>query len=370
MKRFALVLTTTVCGILMFSSSGNSQDLGRIPGLTKPSRTENACLQSQLGAIDHIDSVGTGYEVGQFCAEGHFSITCQPKSSGGSVIVSNLPADIFGCSVSVLQDNGTFSLPCKVEKSECSVAKDQSAILVILDDSGSMSSSNSGKIRGEACRKLVNTLQDEDIVMVASFSQNSPSAGLKKLRVLSDFGSERSASLKACGTLISSGGTPLYQSVNEGLTNLIAKAKTTYTEASFSMLLLSDGVPDSNDIEKEAAIKNAKELNVPIYTVGLGVAAGSNPTAVTVLQELSQFSKGSYVAANKAEELEQVFKSIAGLSTEGRCRIEAKIDLNIQKLNSGDTLSGNIFVNGAKSPFTFKVPEPITLDQTAVACFQ
>ena len=83
-----------------------------------------------------------------------------------------------------------------------------------------------------------------------------------------------------------------------------------------SVILLTDGNDNIGLIEPLAAARRAKEIEIPVYTIGLGVPGlGSvgdeaKPANFDVLKRISRTTGGKFFAAEDREALEDVYKEI------------------------------------------------------------
>jgi len=356
-------------------------------------------------AIDSVTTIGVALSADSFCTSGDFSVILQPRNSAGQVVISDqLQVACHGARV------GQDTIACTIQDVTCTEGSDgtgqRTVALVILDDSGSMASSDPEKQRRDACADFVASLGPEDVVAIGDYgpsaSTGSVDKGTAKLRVLQDFTGDKALAMAACQLTKNSGGTPLYEAVQEGVDQMLVEAKKTYGDSQYSMLLLSDGKP-SSDTHRQDALDAAQRESVPIYTVGLGpasegamsetfqacetdAACGSegaclpsasgsdkscflpdfDPEAVKVLQELANETSAAYAAASNPSALEHLFKNVSSAVREGKCTARARLELK-EALGIGNIVRGTLTVGGAgaEAKYEFSVPLP---DDSATYC--
>jgi hypothetical protein len=309
--------------------------------------------------IDEVDSIGVGVSGDQFCSDGTFTITVQPKDAEGNLI-EPLPEEL-SCTARA----GEAEVDCSIEGVTCDpggdAASERTVVLVIVDDSGSMDDNDPDGLRKEACTSFVDQLGPTDVVAITDFGNGgtSPASALQTVQGLTE---DKALARAACESLVSGPtGTPIYGSVVDAANVFFPAAKEQFGDkVNFSVLMLSDGEPDSDTSDRDTALAAIADAKFPIYTVGLGPAAegfdGSNPTAITTLQELSQNSRGAYASSVAPEGLGGLFEQIGSVVREGSCTVSAA--LHADAFASGDLVEGQLnFSNGdVSTDFSFNVP--------------
>jgi hypothetical protein len=239
------------------------------------------------------------------------------------------------------------------------------SIGVILDDSGSMGSSDPKRMRKDATVSFLNTLGADDRVLLTDYGKSGndlrdllcvSEGGAKCTPPEAKFSSDKAALIKATELIANGGGTPLYESCVQ-MTPLVDTQKGVRR----GMLLLSDGRPNSES-KRQACHDAAKAAQIPVFTVGLGPAAEGDarvdPRAVKVLRELSTETGGSYASANDPAQLDGLFQNMGAALAKGSCRTSAKVR-GFDKLEPGSKVTGEITIGnkGARSTFEFVTPE-------------
>ena len=192
---------------------------------------------------------------------------------------------------------------------------------ILLDNSGSMSSSDPNEMRADAAQlfwEAVLPVNSANRVSFLDFGAGSTDA-FSYTRLLQTWTADQSALEAQLAEVGPFGGTPLYESVEE-TANWIASS-TTASSTNRVLLVLSDGQPNST-AQRESAIAAANAAGITIHTVGLGPAsdAASNysTAAVAAARELAERGGGVYSSATDAFALASIFQTLAQVSGQGQ----------------------------------------------------
>lgn len=162
-------------------------------------------------------------------------------------------------------------------------------IVILIDESGSMSSSDPNGIRKDAAKKLSNAMGTADKAAVVAFDSSA--------RLLTGFTSDKSVIDNAIDQAGENGGTDMYN----GLSVCFDLFNGT-SSANRVIVLLTDG--DSyGSFDYETA---AKDKGVKIYTVGLGEDVNEEE-----LQDIANRTGGKYYFADIAEDLLEIYDDLA-----------------------------------------------------------
>lgn len=212
--------------------------------------------------------------------------------------------------------------------------------VAVIDDSGSMSSSDPDGKRKDATKALLDSLCEStsNIFGLFDFGAGMNLSFTETRDLLTADASTVSGTppYVACSSenvtagkkaidnqITDSGGTPLYESVLEVCNDVVAKsAKDAVCEGkSKAMVVLSDGQPNSTD-SKTAAEDCVKNNSIATATVGLGpgseLDASKDDEAVTALKSLATAGSGVYAAATDASALTPIFDTIGSAVTNGQ----------------------------------------------------
>lgn len=203
---------------------------------------------------------------------------------------------------------------------------DNIQIVFALDESGSMGWNDRSDIRHQATRDFIDELSAEDEASIVSFSGNGT--------LIQEFTTDKDLLKSAVGRT-----SPLRTSIYLGFEVALDQFSEISSGEEVSqryVFLLTDG--EGSYTNKDKFIKEAKDKNVVIYTVGLG----DDPDSQT-LAEISNATGGKYVHSNNADELFAVFSQISGEITDYNKDSDEDMinDYYEKKLNSGELRLGD-----------------------------
>ena len=178
------------------------------------------------------------------------------------------------------------------------------AVALVLDVSGSMVG-QALKDAQVAAARFLDRLSSNDQAALVAFSEGvNPDPGQLKADKEYGFTHELKVLYDAVEGLEAGGGTELYNALQKAIA-LTAQLP----EGHRAILLLSDGVNDPANVgDPETPIQMAKELNVPIFTIGLGYHTDED-----YLTRLANETGGLVRFAPRSSELAQTFKEIADM---------------------------------------------------------
>lgn len=174
------------------------------------------------------------------------------------------------------------------------------AMALVLDTSGSMKGAI--ETAGRAASSFANLVRPEDEIMVLTFSD--------RVQVAETFSKDKEAVKRAIGAIKARGNTALYDAAWQAVRSFDDKAGRK------AVILLTDGKDDDGTgkpLSKKTAddvIAAAKEINVPLFTIGLG-----SEIDVPVLQKIASESGGQYFASPSAEDLASLYEHIGAQLT-------------------------------------------------------
>lgn len=161
-------------------------------------------------------------------------------------------------------------------------------IVFLIDESGSMSSSDPGRIRADVAIELTDNLGSTDKAAVIAFDDGT--------RLLTDFTSDKDVIKEAINQVGDYGGTDMYLGLERSFELFEGEATT-----SRYIVLLTDG--ESYGYYDYATA--AEEKDVVIYTVGLGSYVND-----TELEEIATTTGGKYYFADAPEDLFEIYEEI------------------------------------------------------------
>ncbi len=170
------------------------------------------------------------------------------------------------------------------------------ALCALLDDSGSVASTDPQEERYRSLLALIDELPDNVALCVDQFNQ----------RVLNGFSDDKAVVKQAIHAHRSAdGGTPLYESILRNLKQL-----ATASTPNRLLIVFCDG--NANTTLMEEAIALAQQHQIVIHTVGLNL-----DPKYTHFRELPRHTQGVYVPVEQASELSQHFQRLGKISTRG-----------------------------------------------------
>ena len=168
------------------------------------------------------------------------------------------------------------------------------SLALVIDTSGSMEGAAIERAR-EACQTLVDSLQDGDRVAIVTFGTSARSV----VAAQTITSKVREDAKKAIREIRAEGTTNLAGGLSLGVSEL---QKIMSQGGINRVVLVGDGVP--NDATQLPAIAaNARALNVPITTLGLGADFDE-----TVMTQIAQTSGGTFHFIDDASRVAGVFK--------------------------------------------------------------
>ena len=179
-------------------------------------------------------------------------------------------------------------------------ATDAITAVLTFDASGSMSSTDRGKLRKDAGELFIQRMRSQDKAAVGWFSSSRGTAPYSYLHLEQDFTDDKDLlnTAIANSTKVISG-TRLWESVTDTI-NLLK----TSNGANKIGLILSDGRDGTTTTQLDSIISAAKTNKVRLYTVGL--SAGSDPN----LSRIASETNGSYLPVDDASDLVGSFSGI------------------------------------------------------------
>jgi Mg-chelatase subunit ChlD len=244
---------------------------------------------------------------GEFTATtGELAISVSPTDADGNFVGQGLPASAFAFEDVTIAPTYAPAMTTDVATAVTGTELNEPdptmsfAGAVIFDSSGSMASNDPGAVgRRAGGQALFDVLRDNDELAVLDFGAGS-TAPFRETRIIQDFTSDRMLLDASLDELQSSGGTPLFASIIEGLSLLEDRS----IQAP-SLVVLTDGqASDANLLEQ--AIADAQSLSVPIYAIGLGQSLD-----YSLLTRLANETSGGFIEASDAMALEQAFAGVS-----------------------------------------------------------
>lgn len=195
----------------------------------------------------------------------------------------------------VVKEDEVEQSPVKVETKLPSIAS-----VLVVDSSGSMK--NAMASVQKAATAYVDNVRAEDEVLVIDFSD--------KVKVIQGFTTDKAALRGAIGGIKARGNTALYDAAFEAIKSFGDKKGRKVA------IVLTDGKDDDGTNKPlstktvDQAIAAAKEVNVPIFTIGLGSSVDE-----ALLKRIATESGGRYFPSPNPADLESLYKEIGAQLT-------------------------------------------------------
>ncbi|MHB2153769.1 VWA domain-containing protein [Calditrichota bacterium GD2] len=168
------------------------------------------------------------------------------------------------------------------------------SVMLIVDVSGSMNGSMD-ELK-DACNLFIDLMKDDDRTAIIKFSDS--------YSLIQEFTSDKSLLHDKINSLTPGGGTQMYNALWAGL-ELTAPEFNSST-----MIAFTDGASAVGNYTTEQIINHSLDLDIPIYTIGLGSAT------TDVLKEIAYGTNGEYYYSPTVEQLTAIFQNInASLQT-------------------------------------------------------
>lgn len=236
------------------------------------------------------------------------------------------------------------------------------AAALLLDQSGSIQSSDPSGARLSSAKAFLSGLGPDDRALLAAFA-SGPNAIIpnKPLAVYGPVRDQKSATeyfpiLDSLAPLVG-GETPLYASIDTVRENLtgdatlpagLAKAVVTFTDGADTTC----GSPETCRAARQQTIRTANASGVRLFTIGL-----SNSVDVDALAELATQTGGAFLFAETADQLLPLYGSVGKLLSLSlpTYRLTWTVRANAAgAFQPGSALLGRVQVNSGTS--TFDVP--------------
>jgi Mg-chelatase subunit ChlD len=325
----------------------------------------NGCVTagSEIDSLDVLSATPSP----DFQQDGTVAFSILPMDALGEVVLSeNLDLEVYlnevaadGDSSRAPQASSPDELYTVTIQFTEARAPDERPIVYALDmdSSGSMADSDPLRLIVPAGQKFIQITADRRAGSeygIFTFGQGG-SRSFNDTLVLEDFTADTDAAEVAIEGVSADGGTPLYESALEVLEHF--ETQRSGADWQRALVLFSDGEPNNGMVSAQQVISRALELQIPLYTMGLGPASQNSPdsraSAVAVMQELAYTTGGSYVAVTGADDLSQSFENLGVALASGDVLVSVGFEPQPQ---SGSRVSGEIVVDGVSAAWSFLAP--------------
>lgn len=262
--------------------------------------------------------------------------------------VRNLPKNNFSIRDSTIFGN-KFSFSLLDMKSGTTEQKGDYSAMLLLDQSGSITSTDPGDARIDACKIFLNSLGANDNVGLASFTGDYNNY----FNIHHNFSRDIQPMVNTLNILSYSegGGTPLYYSTY-GMIDYVEK--NALNKNNKALILFTDGADNYGGRTPSEIISYANGKGIQVFTVGLGYSLSN----LAVLADIAENTDGYFMWAQDAQQLISYFGTLGNLLKGNAGYYRTRWELStVQKLVSKRTYLFNLVVkiSNTKS-VTFAVP--------------
>lgn len=171
---------------------------------------------------------------------------------------------------------------------------DSLSCAILLDTTGSMREALP-RVKNSVV-KLIDELGPEDSVAIFTFDDH--------LTIRQDFTTDKDAAKRAVLRTRAEGSTALFDAISEASDELAKR------RGKKAFIVFTDGDDNSSLLTASGAITHAKKVGIPLYAIAEGEATRSSQLG-NVLNELSENTGGVAYKVKKADDIEEVFQTIA-----------------------------------------------------------
>jgi Ca-activated chloride channel family protein len=211
------------------------------------------------------------------------------------------------------------------------VPVEKTSVVLVTDESGSMSATDVGPSRLEAARSAAKSFLDRvpDKLLVGFVGFSSQTNAVVEPTL------DRTPVKSALDALQPDGATATGDALDAALDRLAARRGKDGKRAPAAVILLSDGKRTQGS-DPLAAAQRAKQLGIPVSTVALGTADGvvygplgqtlAVPPDPATLREISSITGGTFTETADAGELDKVYKRLGSKVGTKRVKQEVSSD--------------------------------------------
>jgi len=241
------------------------------------------------------------------------------------------------------------------------------SFVMLLDGSGSLTSTDPDRKRVEAVKLLAEELHacgPDWAIALMEFSNGSPTNGFSETHVLADFTTDTQSVIAAADGLGASGGTPLWDATHEVLSALDGDASSRFVggdsgSAGVGLVVMSDGEDSGTTAGTQGVIDRSNSLGIPVNNLGFGPASdldgSSSRGAVEELREVSAATEGYYGYVGSVDDLPALAEQIAGSFCGGYSGLVVQFE---DPPGRGELVTGQVGVKGtdAQTDYGFVAP--------------
>jgi hypothetical protein len=329
---------------------------------------------------DEVIVIGTQVD-SDFLTTGEFGLSATPLDAGGSAILDEnitaevdlRPAEGEGNAASELEQSINLAASVIVDRVRRPSGNDL-AVPVNLDGSGSMSGNDPDRDRVDATEAFFDELEASGVSFesaVFEFPGFNTDPDFDFTSLYQGFTSDTDLLREAADQARSSGGTPMWESLDELITYSEAERPNSNYEK--AIVLLGDGIPNGGIVTRNEVCQAANDAESPIYSIGFGPASDvsdvAQGAAVEQMRRISECTQGTYIGVPD-EDLEAAFAgAFAGMAqgtSQGSLAFNVQVESGLEQVREQgiERLEGTLRVTSGgetvEGDFLFGVPEANT----------
>ncbi|MBK6765013.1 MAG: VWA domain-containing protein [bacterium] len=239
------------------------------------------------------------------------------------------------------------------------------AVVLHIDQSGSMVSNDPNRLRVDGAKAFVDKLEELGVnyrAAVFAYDRYHGMGNFNACDMLAGFTDNADSLRAACDLAGQYTGTPTYTSLGEVLEYMETQVPAAQYER--AIVLLSDGEP-GDSYYREDVCDLAVSLAIPIYSIGLGPAsdATTSNSATQEMRAIAVCSGGTYVGIQDLNAIEQIYNAIAAAVSLGYADFQVVLSgTGANSIQCNDVVCGTVAVTAdgrtAEGQFSFSVPCP------------
>ena len=249
--------------------------------------------------------------------------------------------------------------PLVVEEGEQHEGTDEGSMLLMVDESSSLGSTDPDEHRKDAVALLARKLGK----CSSGWRMSLQGFDGYDVREIVPWTDDLGAIESGADELVANGSTNLYDAVIDTIPNVSSDVSSSFNGGGKgvgqALVVISDGADSASSATFEDMRNAAGSGGVPVHTIGLGPASDQAPdmddVLVSVLRDVSEASGGVYGAASEAADLSRVADAIAQAHCGGYTVLVVEDD---SPTESGSLMEGEVAVaeTDVAVPFTFMAP--------------
>jgi len=213
-------------------------------------------------------------------------------------------------------------------------------VALIIDSSGSMTSTDPTNLRKEAAKLFIDLVDDEDKIAIVDFDEN-----VRVWQSLIGIAGNKAALKTAVDRIDSSGSTNIGGGLRYGYNELNgAQADTTHNKAA---ILLTDGQHNTGTAPL-SVVPDYEAKGWPIYSIALSSDADKQ-----LLNQISDETDGQFYDAPESKALQDIYNKISL-----RIKGNSQVDVQTGQIREGQTVAGSVPIDSSVKAFNIVLTWP------------